>query len=165
MKPDRPLLALAAALYPEDSPHPFDPDERHVGRCGLCNCALREAKELERRLTEGGWHLAPSQSLPESAPAGDPRTAASDINDCHPRQYDAWVALGFFGPSTSEELADRYDSYPVAKLTPQSAASIRTRLKELERGGHVVKTSESRRTRNGGWAAVWVASESGAAAA
>lgn len=146
MKPTTPLDALTAAIDSLPS-------------------LWSEPAQILEALGEQGWHLSPDLSLPRSVPKGDPATAAAEIDDVTQRQWCAWNTLCTLGPLTSDELAERYDELLTNRVTPQSAASIRSRLAELERAGHVRRIDERRRTRNGGLARVWVAVYANEAAA
>lgn len=154
-RPETPVEALAAALHSDRNSHASgsvcDSD------CATWVMDMREAEGLVDALAEVGWHLSADMALPSSVPAGDPRTAPSSIDDLSDRQWGCWWVLGLYCDGlTSDELAERYElNRQTFNLAPQSAASIRSRLAELARAGHVLKTQERRRTPNGGSAVVW----------
>lgn len=157
MKPETPLGALAAAIH-------LDTYDSHPTPCSCLwwRQDVDQAQRLLEGLTELGWlPPAPMVSLPESVPAGEPATAASEIENLTDRQWAVWFVLSHFGPQADEELVDRYAAGVFGSagniLPPQTPQSIRSRRAELVRAGHVAKTGERRPTSNGGTAAVWVA--------
>jgi len=156
MKPETPEAALARALH-EDTY-----GEDHVEYWPTC-CVFAEDDVRQAVRVIGfmeGWMVAPSVSLPSSAPSRGPRTsdiAAQSIDDVNERQWRVFCALRRAGTATDDELVRNYETSADGVLLPQTPQSIRTRRKELERAGHVSWTGETRLTRTGRPARVFAA--------
>jgi hypothetical protein len=126
--------------------------------------AQREADAIREVLTENGAFLSYGVGLPESVPAGDPRTAASEIDNVSPRSWAVWHTLVVAGePLSTEELNDRYQQYAARMpgvYPPMAWDSPRKRLSELARAGHVTQVlkdgkPELRKNRNNASCTVW----------
>lgn len=156
MRPTTDLGALASALhsdvYGDDDAH-----QERPCRCPWWSPDVAEAQRLISELGRLGWHVAADVSLPTSAPKGDPKTAAEQIEDLERRHHDVWWELHAYGKQSAEEIHGALRTHG----NPQSEASVRSRLVELERAGHVRRVEGmKRRTRNGGWGQVWAARRS-----
>jgi hypothetical protein len=143
VKPTDPVDWLADGLHRNRFPeHPVD------CRCDWYRQDFLEASDVYPLITEAGRHLAADLSLPTSAPSRGPRTsdtAAESIDNLNDRQWAVWWVIGLHGDLTDAELIDHYEQVRADfNLPRQSASSMRTRRKELERAGHVVATGETR---------------------
>lgn len=135
MKPTTDKAALAAALE-LDGLTPYT--------------AQREAERLVTFLEDMGWIVAPTVSLPKSAPKG--REGTLDLTDF---TEQVLYVVAAYSPLSTDELNNRYQGFSerLPSLFPKrSWDTPRKRLAEMERAGFVrqVRRSDGKqRTRNG----------------